>query len=350
MTTTTGHGTGATTFTRFLDLPKELRLIIWESTCPADRVIQIISTRKIPSLWLLDEAGINWTISGTTPVALLVCQESRDLAKEKYRPLFECLGTQDRCPDVKAVNFVGLRNIRIDLDRDTILIGPAKMNYVLHYLDFSKIQHLAVAFYEEYLNTNPMMTGRLGGIPVWIGARGWTTIWPNLKSLTFVLGRTSLVPAQSNRHWQPYFRLVDVDSNFVDMVQWLQQRLPPEIKTRATPFATLSNLGSIATSLRANFHENRELIEQQNRWQNLAFRASVAVFPETTFRQNGSEDWVTSYLTMSEDKNDIPKGWARDFYANIGRGPFLWSVYTTICRRDSELKSRYDGIKELFLE
>jgi hypothetical protein len=342
------HGNGATTFTRFIDLPKELRVLIWKLTYPVDRIIQIISTRATPALWMIDEAGLNWTISGTTPVALLVCQESRNIAKEKYKPLFECLATQQNIFQAEAFNFLGCLNIRIDLDRDTILIGPAIMNYALHYLNLSKIKHLAVAFYEEYLYTNPIMTGRLGGVPVWTGEGGWTDVWPNLKSLNFVLGRTSLVPTQSNRHWQPYFKLLPVDSNFVDMVEWIKQKIPLAARTRTPAYATLANLGAIANSLKANFHENRALIERETEWQNLEFRVTVAIFPETTFLKDGGTEWAVSYLTMSEDKYDIPKGWARDMYANTERGPFLWGAYTCICYKDRELKSRYDGIKELF--
>jgi len=70
----------AGTFPRFLDLPKEIRLLIWELTYPRNRVIQVISTRFYKEFenWQLDAKGSHWTISSTSPIALDVCKESRE--------------------------------------------------------------------------------------------------------------------------------------------------------------------------------------------------------------------------------------------------------------------------------
>jgi hypothetical protein len=79
------HESGPETFTKFPDLPSELRREIWKYLLPGPRVIIIAgpprtSYRRIEGRCFVD--GIK------TPELLHICQESRDFALERYRLSF----------------------------------------------------------------------------------------------------------------------------------------------------------------------------------------------------------------------------------------------------------------------
>jgi hypothetical protein len=350
----------AGTFPRFLDLPKEIRLLIWELTYPRNRVIQVISTRFYKEFenWQLDAKGSHWTISSTSSIALDVCKESRDLAKTRYIPILECLHKEAKDVDLSAhpVRFSGLRSVRINLEHDTILMGPAHMTYISQHLDFSKIKHLALMSYEEYLGTAPVLSGSLRHKPRWTGPAGsWTSTWPNLKSLNFVLGRTSCIPDSENRPWQPGFELLDVDSNFSDTAAWIKQMSSKDETTVRLRFTTLQNICSLATELRRHYRDAKAAIEKAEKWENLEFRVTVAAHQQNMEdhsrrcclrRDCPNRVWIVSYLSASSERNHVPP--PADPLQWTQLGLFYWQDDVPICDGDGEMWSRYNGIQGLF--
>lgn len=358
-----------TTFPRFLNLPAEIRCRIWEFTYPHERFIQIISTGfdYENKSWYLDHEGTHWTISGTSPVALRVCHESREFAKKRYKTIYECFlkkeiqESKDNQPKTPRIGITGFLSIRIDLEYDTILLGPAHVKYLRQWFDFTKIKHLALMSYEEYLGTDPVWMERLRRKPVWTGppeSNCWTNVWPNLKSLNFILGRTSRVPDSNNSSWQPDFKLVDVDSNFSDLVAATKQMEPKE-GNGAPPNNTLFNFCSIATRLKQNFQAAKREIEKVKKWEKLDFRVTVAVFqtemvlrdfdscPTHDIRHKLSDRFVM-YMRSCLNRTQIPE--YTPFTQCSRSGLYYWIERMAVCYPDGEPKSRYDGIQRLFTE
>lgn len=86
-------------FSRFPDLPTEIRLKIWPLTFPSSRVIEIrtadypsnISYLPIPSRPGNTVSDINWVTKTRPPAALSVCRETRAEALRVYSVRFELL-------------------------------------------------------------------------------------------------------------------------------------------------------------------------------------------------------------------------------------------------------------------
>jgi hypothetical protein len=294
------------TFTRFLDLPREVRHITWNATFPGERFVQIISTtpNRPNGNRTLDLDSVHWTISSTYPAALSVCHESRELAKARYKAISDCLSVKRRDSNAKCVKFSDLLGVRIDLERETILLGPAHVGHLREHLDLKKIRHLALNSYEELMGTNFILQGTLRRVPAWTGKPDcWTDVWPNLKSLNSVLGWTSRVPSLKNLHWQPKLKLVDINSNFVDMEAWSRQRCPRG--DRALLASTPSNFCSIAATLRRHYDKGRVEIEKAGLWEELVFRITVAV--HQCLKPKCEDNWHLPYLRTSADDQLVPR-------------------------------------------
>jgi hypothetical protein len=103
---------------------------------------------------------------GTYPAALSVCHESRERAKIRCKPISECLSVEREAETI-SVRFSGLVGSRIDLEHDTILLGPAHVGHLLEHLDLKEIKHLALNPYEELMGTNFILEGTLRKLPTW---------------------------------------------------------------------------------------------------------------------------------------------------------------------------------------
>ncbi|KAI1142533.1 hypothetical protein F5Y05DRAFT_409683 [Hypoxylon sp. FL0543] len=93
---------GAREFTCFTQLPKEIQLMIWEITLPPAPTARVLSPDQNAALWPVYEAPKGWSHGhtkasllrslplprpGVVPVALHVCQASRNLALESFVPV-----------------------------------------------------------------------------------------------------------------------------------------------------------------------------------------------------------------------------------------------------------------------
>lgn len=76
------HESGPETFTKFPDLPPEIRREIWKYLLPGPRVIHIMGSPRTNG----GQCFVNTT---ETPKLLHICQESRVLTLERYRLSFE---------------------------------------------------------------------------------------------------------------------------------------------------------------------------------------------------------------------------------------------------------------------
>lgn len=159
------------------------------------------------------------------------------------------------------MTFSGLLGVRIDLEHDTILLSPAHVVHLREHLDLKKIRQLALYSYEELMGTNFILERTLRRLQTRIRRPdSWTAIWPNLKSLNFVLRWTVRGLTLKNLHWQLKFNVVNTDSNFVDLEAWSWQRCPRG--GRALLASTTSNFCSIAASLRRHYDKRKVEIEK----------------------------------------------------------------------------------------
>ncbi|PMD19813.1 hypothetical protein NA56DRAFT_705047 [Hyaloscypha hepaticicola] len=153
------------TLPRFLDLPGEVGFLIWDRPDGNKN---------------LDLDGTHWTISSTYSAAFSVCHESRERAKVRYKTISECFSVEKRESDATRVTFSGLLGVRIDLEHDTILLGPAHVGHLSEHLGLNRTRHLALNSYEELMGTNFILGGTLLRVPTWIGRPdSWTAAWPN---------------------------------------------------------------------------------------------------------------------------------------------------------------------------
>ncbi|KAI0871970.1 hypothetical protein GGS24DRAFT_37492 [Hypoxylon argillaceum] len=135
---------GATTFTKFRDLPPELRIRIWQFAMPEPRTVVIKSphTRSKPEPTSLDEilpsplgAELGWHSTTQIPALLHVNYEARYEALKRYSLSLSIGNAQPR--------------VYIDFDRDTLFLGDAELAPECSPLwaetpDLSKVRRLAV--------------------------------------------------------------------------------------------------------------------------------------------------------------------------------------------------------------
>lgn len=173
MYTPTLNSMAEQSFPRFLDLPGEVRHLIWEAAYPRERFVQIISTtpNRQNGNRTLDLDGTHWTVSSIYPAARSVCHESRERAKVQFKTISECISVEKKESDARWVRFSGLLGLRINLEHDTILLGPAQVGHLREHLDLKNIRHLATNSYEELMGTNFIREGTLRKLPTWIGRR-----------------------------------------------------------------------------------------------------------------------------------------------------------------------------------
>ncbi|GAP90572.2 hypothetical protein SAMD00023353_5000620 [Rosellinia necatrix] len=133
----------ATSFTKFGQLPPELRIKIWEFALPGARVVMVNSpyARQEWAPNSLDEAlpqvldEETWQSTTQIPALLHVNSESRHEALKHYSLSFGVGGAQPR--------------IYIDFDRDTLFFGDAELRPECSSLwartkDLEKVQRLAI--------------------------------------------------------------------------------------------------------------------------------------------------------------------------------------------------------------
>ncbi|EHL02040.1 hypothetical protein M7I_1994 [Glarea lozoyensis 74030] len=141
------------TFTKFLDLPTELRLKIWAFTAPGPRNVRIrykglpdtIEEMNDPRVW-------PYTSSEPVPAAFHVCQESRAEAQKRF-PHKPCFGTRNHHHEAM---------IYFDFSQDTLVFeGDARdppINYTLGAFlygrwtgadDCDKVERLSIGVTED---------------------------------------------------------------------------------------------------------------------------------------------------------------------------------------------------------
>jgi hypothetical protein len=97
-------------FTRFPDLPTELRHLIWEHTLPGARILNA-------STEYTDAGGTNFLFCKTdnhpNPIALSICRESRNVALRRYRL---CFNTHNVYADLEGGDTLYFGSNCLDID------------------------------------------------------------------------------------------------------------------------------------------------------------------------------------------------------------------------------------------
>jgi hypothetical protein len=111
----------ATSFTLFLQLPSELRLKIWKTMLPGPRTVNVQYRMKYEQF---DGKNISaftgWTSPDPVPVALQICQESREEALKHYQISFR--------------SYFHPSKIYFDFSKDTLRLGDEQSGSNITYL------------------------------------------------------------------------------------------------------------------------------------------------------------------------------------------------------------------------
>lgn len=127
----------AHSFTKFSQLPPEIRCQIWRESFPGARVVELRDGSGQSGRLAAQKYIVPWTSPSDPPTVLHVCRESRAEALRFYEPSFSRCGF----PPQIFVNF----------DRDIIYFGHKTRSDGILDLDgetrdFGKIQHMAIGF------------------------------------------------------------------------------------------------------------------------------------------------------------------------------------------------------------
>lgn len=138
--------------TSFMELPFELRMLIWESAIPDQRVLRIC---EVPNTRDDDhepgEPGLTFFCSARPPVLFHICRESRKVALAHFKPFFEKKTSQDEI--ARPIYFRPKVDILyIDADR-----GPGAISPI--YPEVTEVESIAIPASED-----PWFNGRFLGL------------------------------------------------------------------------------------------------------------------------------------------------------------------------------------------
>ncbi|KUJ24565.1 uncharacterized protein LY89DRAFT_727587 [Mollisia scopiformis] len=198
----------ADNFSKFVDLPIELRLLIWKHALPKPRVVQFTYSQR-------EDGSIEWKLlhggDFFGKLHLLTCQESALVFKEHYtnmltKPSPEFARDTPSSDNEPVATINPDHPVRyMDLKEDTLLIEG--LNYMRLRgmgisLDISEVRNLAVS--SDF--------GPTFQVDHWFFSQAAWIITPQLKKLTLVFGKPCC-------HEEPGtdLRLVKIDENFREL-------------------------------------------------------------------------------------------------------------------------------------
>lgn len=327
-------------FTLFRKLPTELRLKVWKATFPDARLISIRrdfeddeqpSQGRTPPYF-----AFTVSVTGDLPIALSVCRESYGVANASYPPLLsEFSGCQ------WPMRAFGLTHTRINYQKDTLLLRAEDVDNIAYWLNISEIQNFAINVAGSSQEPEDLFTSHIWDF-LYLG-------FHSLKTMQLVFHAHSSEPPEIAKRQHPIddFHLLDVDSNFEDLIDYLQQK---DGRGNVNPLRSLEPLqtvGPIARSLREGW---RSLLAggKYDCWQELSFGIAL----EATERRaehrfkNDTTTWRVPYRFLIFNRDSLPD-YARREELEL---PFDVWVVRKLCDEHGNVDSRYDDLSRLFEE
>ncbi|CZR57776.1 uncharacterized protein PAC_07665 [Phialocephala subalpina] len=333
-------------FALFPELPKELRLQIWEHTLETrPRVVRM-------HLQMLDRPQLRCTIGGDpNPVALSVCHESRELASETYEPLLHdyppnnFLGLIPNFPSFTRVKFSGFRYMRFNFATDKFVFGRSERGL--------PIEHESPDRFEVAPNLSKLAQD-----------------FPNLRRLDYILNTATPHPEATMdallKKGEGSSHLVPLDSNLTDLLFYQQQKQGQGLSDRFDPINSLLDLAfdiREASMAKAEFRDFMSTLDTSRHWTKLKnFETFFQVVRNNRYDlhsiiqvDNDTERrklrWVVPpYVVRFENLNQLLRERENPYDGYESGFPCDRLATRTICDQDGEMFSRYDGMEELFRE
>ncbi|KAI9645735.1 hypothetical protein NHQ30_005167 [Ciborinia camelliae] len=344
------------TFTRFPDLPLELRRKIWVHTLPGPRLLRM-ANRNVSKRFgsSKDEliGGIELLYSGMScgnkrellPMQLLrVCRESHKIFREHYQRI----GIQG-LPDGKFIwpHDDKQSNVRIcctgyfDPKLDTLLYDFRAKNFwpsLQVRLDFSMVTDVAIVGFAAYERFNKSRWKLL------------ETTFPQLKQLRVIVNHSDEISFAFSSEALRFGELLPVNHSLISQIQeaiWATQNHPPFYNERINRLhRNIIKYGSM-----------HSLVYQAAEYEN-NFRGQIEENPDYWTRINLLPCLLICWglhghnmaLKGNNSNQEKRKFFSRVPLANggVGRISYRNTVYRFSCNTDGSLFDRYDGIKELF--
>lgn len=299
-------------FTKFMNLPLEVRLQIWEACLPGPRVITYSSRHN------------------RTLTLLAVCEESRRLLNRRYirvlspGAFFPLIATSYLYVDPEIDTVVRELTLPSDEVGSLFDLNGPQFNLRCFALlsGLAKVKHLAIGF--DLLNENG---GRLFSI--------LQACCPQLETLTLFLS-SQLRGLRHPRDNPPQLRFLDFDSNFVDYMGFRWDRCRDKIlKHKAIRgLSTIQTLSEHALQYMNVFSRYVDQFGQE--WKPTLKIGLLMKWNSTC------QGWQTRYIDTDRYSRGFPGEDGKLYRGFIESG--------MICDAEGEIMSRYDGIRHLFEE
>ncbi|CZR52647.1 uncharacterized protein PAC_02524 [Phialocephala subalpina] len=339
------------TFTVYSELPAELRLKIWQHTFEPRTVHMYLGENGEPDE---DEDGeedgeddvdslplLQVTIASDQPLpeAFSVCKESREFAMIRYTTLLTSdpldieeilrISNPTRFSDVKIL---GSRYMPIDLERDTLVItdlatplDPAMPSFIAKH----RVRNLVLSQATLEHHTT------------------WDVKWakvaanfPNLKTLNLAFGDRTCPMNSDERDVEDH--LIPMDSNLEDLFHFFHHQFG---RNRNRPGADMNCLFfefQQSSIIKEKYWAFATGDKAPSQWFKMVFTTSFW----TTKRALDhllSVGWPMQISNVRQLPRDERDKW-RDAL------PRTFWFRRDVCYRDDSLRSRYDGIQQLFSE
>ncbi|KAI9046970.1 hypothetical protein LZ554_009045 [Drepanopeziza brunnea f. sp. 'monogermtubi'] len=321
------------TFTSFPRLPWELQQQIWLASIQdlRGRVVHITDNLPIRTFAENLRPAVVCTVSSTgcpPPPQLAACRHSRDLALKYYGPLL--LGNVAAAAAAPEFVAWGQRGMRVDLEKDMLMLSLSGILNFHDQLDLAQIRHLAfdVDAHEDRFFYRSDQWHVIANMPL-----------PKLETLTYVLGNTDRFCALTGAYLQR--PLVTVDSNLVDWMDFVRQKtMSCRGQHDACDMTELEENFVVALEMRNSFRRFVETHEAGSLWRNLTFRVVLAAVESPAGEEGGrlyARRLAHPAPVFGPDRQSGPQAGTKHTY-----------VVRKICGEDGEVLGRYEGVQRLF--
>lgn len=228
----------------------------------------------------------------------------------------------------------------IDFEHDILVYGPQiDMQDLGAWMDLSKITNMALNVQIYFQDAE--MIGQPGEL--WDRLSDELT---GLKSLKLVLDSRPPQAVPFGMH-KTACQLVDIDSNFADLVESLQQRNSRLERAGLRSLHPLQNMVSATNTLKSWFGNFTEKDGRGRKWRDVQLSVAFTAKEIKTWppKRDGTDGWYAVFHVSVPDVTF----WAQEFDPrNIMNGILCASVSRRICGENGEMDSRYDGLGRLF--
>ncbi|KAF8854524.1 hypothetical protein BDZ45DRAFT_747436 [Acephala macrosclerotiorum] len=338
---------GEETFDVFSELPAELRLKIWDHTFEPRTVHIYIGESAEPDdgpeleSFILHGPCLQITIASDQPLplALSICQESRQCALGRYTALLtsDCSEIEQVLRTSNIVRFgdvkiFGSRYMPIDFERDTLVITdlatPLKPR-ITSFIDRHRVRNLAwsQATLERQTTWNI----------------NWAKVasnFPNLETLNLVFGDRNCPQKLESRSVEDH--LMPMDSNLEDLFYFFGDQFRRNINVPGGDQSSLFFEFQQSSIIKEKYWTFVTGDKAPPQWFKMVFTTSF-----WTTKRALDRLLSVGYPMHIDSVHQLPPYLQAKWRDALPRT--FW-FRRDVCHRDDSLRSRYDGIQLLFSE